>query len=685
MNSAAQAFEQAVAFHRAGDLHQAERLYREILVLEPGHTDALHLFGVLAHQVGRDDVAVESIQQALRLSPACAEAHNNLGIVLMHQGKRGEALASYRHALALKPDYAEAHNNFANALKQDGDIANAIAGYQQALILKPDYYEAFFNLGVALAALGRLEEAGACYRQALLVKPDLADAHNSMGLALKEQGKTEEAIECYRQALGAKPEFPEAFNNLGNALKEGGLYDEAVASFRQALALKPEFPEAHNNLGNVLKDQGKLDEALTAVRAGLLVKPDSAAIHDNLVFMSHYHPAWDSATLYQEARRWNDLHAAPLAKYHGGYANTTDPGRRLRIGYVSPDLRTHPLSNVLLPLLANHDRRQVEVYCYAEVMRPDDVTRRLRGWTDVWRATVGLSDEQLAELVRQDRIDILVDLALHSARNRLLVFARKPAPVQVTWLGYPGTTGLTAIDYRLTDPYLDPPGGDDAFYSEESIRLPETFWCYEPAGDEVMVEELPALRNGWITLGCLNNFCKVNDGVLAAWVQVLHALPRARLLLHVHPGSVREHVAAKFQQEGIARGRVQFVGRQSKVEYLQLHNQIDIGLDPWPCNGGVTSLDALWMGVPIVTRVGETVVGRTGLSLLSNLGLADLAAWTTEEYVANVVRLAGDLPRLQELRAGLRARLRASPLMNAPRFARHVEQAYRHMWRRWCG
>jgi predicted O-linked N-acetylglucosamine transferase (SPINDLY family) len=308
----------------------------------------------------------------------------------------------------------------------------------------------------------------------------------------------------------------------------------------------------------------------------------------------------------------------------------------------------------------------------------------VRGHADSWRNIVGLSDPHVADLVCNDQIDILVDLSMHTAYNRLLMFARKPAPVQVCWLAYPGTTGLAALDYRLTDPYLDPPGFLDAFYSEESIRLPDTFWCYDPLGDQAEVNDLPALENGFVTFGCLNNFWKVNDGCLALWAQVLQAVPRSRLVLLAPPGWARDHVRTRFEQAGIAEARVEFADRQPRQVYFQSYQRIDLGLDPFPCNGGTTTLDALWMGVPTLTVVGKTVVGRAGWTQLSNLGLQELAAETAEQYVALAARVSGDLPRLQELRRTLRQRLQASPLMDGMRFARNVEQAYRQMWRRWC-
>jgi predicted O-linked N-acetylglucosamine transferase (SPINDLY family) len=371
-----------------------------------------------------------------------------------------------------------------------------------------------------------------------------------------------------------------------------------------------------------------------------------------------------------------------LIQSHG---NSRDPERRLRIGYISPDFRHHATAvGGTFSLLANHDHREFEVYCYSGVLHPDAVTERLRGHADAWRETAGLSHQRLADLVREDRIDILVDLTMHMAGSRLPVFARKPAPIQVAWQAYPGTTGVSTIDYRLTDPFLDPPGQHDAFYTEESVRLPDGFWCYDPLAEDLPVNDLPAMKNGHLTLGCLNNFSKINEGVLALWARVLQAVPASRLLLLAPPGCARERVANTLQEYGIARERVEFTGRLPRMEYLKLHNRIDLGLDPFPYNGHVTSLDAFWMGVPTATLVGERAAGRAGWSQLCNLGLEELAATTPEHYIEIVSGLAGDLERLAGLRRTLRERMRASPLMDGPRFARNVESAYRVMWRKWC-
>ena len=623
-------------------------------------------------------------RQVLDVDPHLAEAHSNLGNACLNQGKLAEAVASYRQAVRLRPDFGAAYFNLGNAFLEQGSLTEAVASFQQARTLMPDYAEIPYNLGIALWRQGRLDEAAASYRQAVHLKPDHARAYNNLGVALKEQGKLAEAAARLQHALHLRPDDVEAHNNLGLTWQAQGKLDEAQASLQEALRLKPDWSEAHLNAGNISKDLGRLDEAIAAYRAGLALNPDHTRLHDNLVYTLVFHPAYDATAILEECCRWNQQHAESLARSIQSHTNFPDPARRLRIGYVSPDFRDHSESFFTSPLLANHDHRQVEIFCYADILRADAVTERLRGHADVWRSTVGLSDQQAAELIRDDRIDILVDLTMHMANNRLLVFARKPAPVQVTWLAYPGTTGLATMDYRLTDPFLDPPGLFDAVYTEESIRLPETFGCYDPLTDEPQVNALPALHTGAITFGCLNNFCKINDGVLALFARVLQGVPASRLLLRAPHGRARDQILAALKGHGVAGARVGFTDLQPRLAYLRLYHQLDLALDPLPYNGITTSLDAFWMGVPTLTLVGKTAVGRAGWSQLCNLGLQELAAETPEEFVVLARRWASDLPRLEELRRTLRQQMQKSPLMDGPRFARHMEQAYRQMWLRWC-
>jgi predicted O-linked N-acetylglucosamine transferase (SPINDLY family) len=343
----------------------------------------------------------------------------------------------------------------------------------------------------------------------------------------------------------------------------------------------------------------------------------------------------------------------------------------------------HPCALFLLPLFRHHDRRQFEIICYAQVTHPDLHTRQFQDLVPVWRNTVRRTDSEVAAMIRDDQIDILVDLKLHTAGNRLLIFAHKPAPVQVTWLGYPGTTGMNAIDYRLTDPHLDPPDGDQTCYSERTIRLPDTFWCYDPLTDEPQVNALPCLQNGYVTFGSLNNFLKINDDVLSLWAQVLGGIPGSRLILLAPQGSARRRVLDRMTSAGISPDRIEMLDRHPRCQYLQTFHRIDISLDTFPYNGHTTSLDSFWMGVPVITLVGPTIVGRAGLGQLTNLGLPDLIAHAPEQYIQIATKLAADTPRLNDLRSTLRQRMKVSPLMNADRFTRNIESAYRIMWQTW--
>jgi predicted O-linked N-acetylglucosamine transferase (SPINDLY family) len=609
-----------------------------------------------------------------------------LAIAVQHHqaGRLHAAEQIYRQILAIEPNHADALHLLGVVAGQLGKHELAIEHIGRAIGLKGDDAAFHSNLGIAFKDQGKLDEAIACYRRALELQPGYAEAHHNLGNALRVQGKLDEAIAAYRRVLELKPDLAEAHNSLGAAFQDQGKLDEAIACCRRALELKPGYAGAHNNLGLALKDQGKLDEAVACYRRALELRPELVRVHSSLLYTLHYCPGYDAQAIYEEHRRWNLQHAEPLAQLIQPHLNDRDPNRRLRIGYVSPDFRNHPLPIIAGPLFRAHNHQDFEIYCYSDVVCPDGITASFRSSADVWRNIVGLTDEQVAERIRQDRIDILVDLCMHMAHSRLLVFARKPAPLQVCWFAYPGTTGLGTIDYRLTDPYLDPPGLNDRHYSERSVRLPDTFWCYDPMGAEPAVNDLPAREKGHVVFGCLNNFCKVNAAVLSLWARVLRAVDGSRLMMLAKEGSHRQHTLGLLEQEGVASDRVTFVALQPRLRYLELYHDIDLGLDTFPYNGHTTSLDSFWMGVPVVTIVGQTAVGRAGLSQLTNLGLPELAANTAEQFVGIAVGLAEDLPCLSKLRASLRQRMQRSPLMDGPRFARNIEAAWRTLWRRWC-
>jgi predicted O-linked N-acetylglucosamine transferase (SPINDLY family) len=602
------------------------------------------------YQAGRIQLAEDSCRQVVELAPHHSDAWHLLGLVSRETGNHDFAIECIERALQLNPDNPAAHN----------------------------------NLGILLKNQGKLHEAVACYAQALRLKPDFVPACNNLGNAWHLLGRLDAAIASCRQAIQIDPTFADAYVNLGNALKDQGKPDEAAASYEQALVMNRGLAVAYSNLGHVLKDRGQLDEAIAHYRRAIELRPDVATYHSNLAYTLNFHPGFEARAILEEHQRWNQRHADPLANHIEVHTHDRSPDRRLRVGYLSPDFRSHSVGRFMLPLLQAHNHTRVEVFCYSCVRTPDEYTANCQACADTWRNVSNFSDEQIAQCVRRDKIDILVDLTMHMADNRLLVFARKPAPVQVTYLAYCGTTGLTTIDYRLTDWHLDPSERDTSCYSEQSIRLPETYWCYRPVAAAPEVSSSPFSRTGVVTFGSLNNFCKVSQPTLAAWMRLLNSVPKSRLILHTRQGAHREELLTLFERQGIARQRVTLIDWQNVAGYFRLYEQIDLGLDPFPYGGGTTTCDALWMGVPVVSFAGRTAVSRGGLSILSNLGLADLVAFDVEGYVETAARLAADLPRLRELRDHLRDRMRASALMDEPQFARSIETAYRDMWQRWC-
>jgi len=542
----------------------------------------------------------------------------------------------------------------------------------------------FYQQAVEHHRAGKLGEAEALYRQILANAPQSPEVLALLARILEDTGRAVEAAEAYRQIVTLRPADPDGYVGLGNCLRQLGDLNGAIEAYRCAIDLRPDYVGALNNIANALWDSGNLDEAIPLLRRAAAAGTDPAAA-SNLLFAMHFDPSVSPRELRAEHDLWNQRFARPLFT-RTDFTNTRDPDRRLRIGYVSPDFHNHPIALFMLPLLEHHDRNAFEITCYSDAF-PDGITHRLASLTHKWRDTRLLSDEQLAEQIRSDHIDILVDLALHSRGSRLLAFARKPAPIQVTYLGYCSTTGLETMDYRLSDPYLDPPsppGSDLSIYSEETVRLPATYWCYQPIFDVPAPGTPPALSNGFVTFGCLNNFYKIRPRVLDAWTKLLLEVPDSRLVLHAHAGSHRQRVRSRFEAAGIDPTRIEFVAAQSLAGYFDTYRRIDIALDPFPFPGATTTLDAIWSGVPVVTLAGNSAVSRAGVSILSNLGLTELIAADVEQYIAIAKSMAADLPRLTALRATLRDRMKSSPLTDAARFTHDLENAFRRMWQRWC-
>ena len=649
----AQALSMAIEHHRNGRLAQADAIYRQILERQPNQPDALHLRGLIAMNSNRLDEAIALIRRAIGIFPKSADYHNNLGNALRQKGLIDEAIAAYGAALRLNPNLADTHNNLGNALLNKGRLDDSIAAYRKAIQLKADFVSAYANLGNVL----------------------------------REKGQLDESIAVQKEALRLQPNFAEVYANLGASYRENGQWDEAVEAYRYAIKLKPAQPVALTNLGELYMTHGKIEEAMGYFESAVKVAPTEAVFGSNYVFALYFDPRCGPEEILARHREVASRIAPAGKELYRGRDRDRDPERRLRIGYVSPYLFDHVIARNLAPLFWHRDGAKFEMFCYSSVKKPDAITQEIQTLSNGWRNIVGMQDDAVVKAILEDRIDILVDLTLHMAGARLNIFATKPAPVQAAFAGYPGTTGMSQIDYRLTDPYLDPPG-NERFHLEESIRLPHSFWCYDPKGMNVEerfdVTPLPANSSGFITFGCLNSFHKINTTCLDLWGKVMAAVPRSRLILMAPIGGTRQWVREHLQKYRVEGNRIEFVNRQGHGDYLRTYHRIDLGLDTIPYNGHTTSLDSLWMGVPVVTLIGKTVVGRAGLSQLTNLGLAHLAANSAEEFVALATSVAADLPALAALRQGLRQRMKQSPLTDGVGFARAIEEAYRQMWRTWC-
>jgi predicted O-linked N-acetylglucosamine transferase (SPINDLY family) len=607
-----------------------------------------------------------TIEQTLRIA---MEHHQ--------RGRLAEAEREYRRALGVQPDQPDALHLLGVLVSQRGGHAEGLELIDRAMAIKPGIAGFHGNRGKILGALGRMDESIAEHRKAAALDPSSHHLHYGLGAALQEAGRAEEAVAAYVNALKLKPDDGMTCNNLGLALDSCGRADEAMAALQRAAGLLPNSAKVHTNLAKLWMERAAHDEAMASFDRALALEPPTAMRFSSRIASMQYHPRYDGAALLAAARQWDERFSPPPGV---PIRRREIPGnaRTLRIGYVSPDLRHHAVGRCMLSLLPFHNREAFEIYCYANVAREDEMSAKLRASADGWRNIHRLDDAQAVELIRADGIDILVDLAVHTEGNRLGVFAYKPAPVQITYLGSCSTTGLRAMDYRLSDPCVDPSESDLSDYSERTMRLPRTHLCYEPLEPTPQVSPPPATSAGHVTFGCLNNFMKCSADALETWVRILRSAPASRLILHAPPGKIREDVRGRFDRSGISPQRLEFVSRD---DWPRTYGRIDVALDPFPYNGAITTCDALWMGVPVVTLSGRTAVGRLGRCILSNAGLPELIAATPEQYERIALEMASDPGRLGKLRTELRPRLAASPLMDPKRLAADIESAFGQAWR----
>ncbi len=620
-----------------------------------------------------------------------AAAHFRQAGALLAQGRPAEAIEHIERALAIRPDYAEAYFTLAQALRGLGKLAASAASMEKGVALMPNFAEAHSNLGLLYGELGKRDAAVASFRQAIAIKPDLAWAHCNLGNVLTAQGKLPEAIESYRNALAVDSNHVEAWVNFGNTLNAQDDVDAAVACYRKALAIQPDHALAWLNLCAPLQAQGNLDAAIDSFRKALSLRPDFAEAHSGLLFLLSFHPAYSPAQRLAESQCYGAAVMARAKPFERWPADANVRGanaRPLRVGLVSGDLRTHPVGYFVESIISHLDPARIELVAYATLSNEDETSARLKPRFAAWNNIADSSDEAAAARIHRDGVDILIDLAGHTAHNRLPIFAWRPAPVQASWLGYFATTGVPTIDYLLADPVSVPESTREQF-TETIWHLPDTRFCFTPPADTARLEPtpLPALRSGRVTFGCFQNALKLNDQVLSAWARILAALPGARLLLlnrQMHYPAARTRLADRLHRCGIAPGWLTMVGHLPRDDYLKAYADVDIILDTFPYPGATTTCEALWMGVPTLTLAGDTLVSRQGASLLACIGLDDWIATDVDDYVARALSRAADVDGLARLRSALRPKMRASPLVDAPRFARNLEVALEAMWSKAC-
>jgi predicted O-linked N-acetylglucosamine transferase (SPINDLY family) len=640
--------------HQSGRRQEAEGIYRQILAVAPGHADALHFLGLLLFQSGQPAEGLELLHRAVAAAPHAVHFRANLAHALKQSGQLDAAIDAWRQTITMSPGFAPAYGELSSCLQARGFLTEAVNVARRAVELNPDDPSPRVALGSCLLAMDRADEAEPELRIAIRLRPNLMEAHNNLGAALHSQGRL----------------------------------SEAEATLRQAIALAPNSPEPYTNLGLSLHMQGRNTEGGAAFRRAIELNAQSAEVHSRLLYTLHHDPSVGPQEAFNEHVLWARRHVEPLTRERQPHLNVADPIKRLKIGYVSIDYRRHSVAYFLEPILAAHDRRDVEIYCYSNVVAPDDATARMRGYADQWRDIIGLNDAEAAQLVRQDGIDILVDLVGHTAGKPLRVFARKPAPIQMTYLGYPGTTGLPTIDYRLTDALADPPGMTERFHAEKLVRMPDCAWTYRPPREAPPVAPPPSASRGYVTFGSFNMLPKITPAMIELWAQILLKTPGSKMILKTRSFAdepSKQRVAAQFAKAGIDASRVELRSRTpAQTDHLADYGNIDIELDTLPYNGTTIICESLWMGVPVVSLAGQVHVSRVGMSLLSNVGLRELVATTPQEYVTIATELSANPARLVELRATMRDRIERSSLRDETKFARGLEAIYRMIWQVWC-
>ncbi len=637
---------------------------------------------------GRVEDAVARLRQINARFPHSLDAAAGLAEILLARGETEEALEWYDYAIGLAPDSRELYLGRGNALLAIQRFAEAADALERAADLGPAAAELLDALGNLCMQRGMWERACRTYRQLIALAPFQVEPHCRLALALGQRRLWDEALATIDHACKIAPQMPSVWLDAALLYRLTARYDDAERCYARVRALAPNAPGLLQAEAELLVELGRTDEAIRQFESRLAELPGQARLHSALLLLKHYDPTVNPDDLFAAHRGWRKRFAEPLTPANPESPSSAEPEKRLRIGYLSPDFHQHPVAAFILPLLRAHDRTRVNTVCFSCCMSPDRMTRALRAHAEEWHDIGRLSDADAAALIRRERIDILVDLAGHTGNHRLQLFARRPAPVQVTYLGYPDTTGLDTIDYRLTDAMADPPGATEAWHSEKLLRLEPGFLCYAPAPDAPEPSPPPSLKNGFVTFGSCNNLAKLSPPCLTLWARLLQTIPEARLLLKTKAlghEPTRKRILDAFGAHGIASGRIETIGYTRDYQaHLQVYARIDVALDPFPYNGTATTCDTLWTGCPVVTLAGKTHVARVGASILHSIGCDNWIAASEDEFLRIAAGLARTPERLSKWRGEARPRLQNSPLLDAPRFTAALEAAYRRIWRRYC-
>lgn len=675
-------YESAKLYWQSQEMAQARQQLSLLLAQAPGHVKARNLLGVIAQVDGEFGAAEECFRSVLKVAPDWAAPHNNLGNVLLAVNDFIGAEACFRKALTCDDGYAEAWCNLAQLLNRTGRYEEAEDAARMAIRLRPDFAGAMNNLGSILLNRGKLAEGAEQYKKAVELQPDLIEAQINLALSMEEEGRLVAAMDHFRQMLERNPDSYLALLRIAQgylALKD---FDEAENYVRRLLEIKPDAYDALVLLGRISVGQG-LNRQTLEISHQILALAENFGQRISLIFHSLYENEASGRDLLELARDWVRRFTVDGAGSVKRTHDEPDFGRKLRVGYVSKDFFKHSVSYFLEPVLAHHDKSKISVYCYSMLLHGDVVTDRLKTYADHWRDIALVNDSDVIKMIEEDEIDVLVDLSGYTSGGRLTVFAHKPAPVQISYLGCPVTTGLTAMDYRLVDALTDPAGEADHCHTETLWRLPGSFLAYQPPAVAPEVDVPPCLANGHVTFGSFNNALKVTEQVVEVWSKILHALPGSRLMLKSLTFSSqrgKDYFQSLFESQGLGPERVElFAWLPETSGHLGLYGRIDIALDPFPYHGTTTTCESLWMGVPVITLAGERHSARVGVSLLNQVGLTALIAESAEEYVRKAVALAEDREHLASLRAGLRARMKNSPLLDHAGFTRRLEDAYLEM------